>query len=123
MDEETLKSYSAVIIPGGFVADRLRYTEDVTQLPPATLFIKRAFAVTGTIKGVICHGMWLLAPVPELVRHRRVTAHANMLGDIRNMGAVYVDQDVVVDGDLVTARSADHCNFFVRKIIDILAGG
>jgi protease I len=123
MDDEMLNSYSAVIIPGGFVADRLRYTEDVTKLPPATLFLKCVFENKQIIKGVICHGLWLLAPVPELVRNRKVTAHANMLGDIRNMGAVYVDQDVVVDGDLVTARSADHCHLFARKIIDILTGG
>ena len=46
--------------------------------------------------------MWLVAPAPELVRGRRVVAHNNLLGDVKNMGAVFVDEDVVVDGDLVT---------------------
>ena len=121
MDDETLKSYSAIIVPAGMVADRLRYTEDIDKLPPAVEFLKRAFAEKGIIKGIICHGMWLLAPAPELVRGRKVVVHNNLLGDAKNMGAVYVDQDVVVDGDLVTARTGGHCHLFARQIIDMLA--
>lgn len=121
MDDETLKSYSAIIVPAGMVADRLRYTEDINKLPPAVEFLKRAFAEKGIIKGIICHGMWLVARAPELVRDRRVVVHNNLLGDARNMGAVYVNEDVVVDGDLVTARTGGHCHHFARKIIDILA--
>src|SRR6185436_1539869 len=44
MDDETLRSYSAIIVPAGMVADRLRYTDDVNKISPATEFIKRAFA-------------------------------------------------------------------------------
>jgi protease I len=121
MDDETLKSYAAIIVPAGMVADRLRYTEDINKLPPATEFLKRAFAEKGIIKGIICHGMWLVAPAPELVRGRQVVVHNNLLGDARNMGAIYVDQDVVVDGDLVTARTGGHCHQFARTIIDLLA--
>lgn len=55
---------------------------------------------------------------PELVRGRRVVVNNNLIGDVRNMGAIYVDKEVVVDGDLVTARSSDRCNIFVRTIID-----
>ncbi len=73
------------------------------------------------LKGIICHGMWLVAPTPELVRGRPVVAHINLLGDVRNMGAIYTDQDVVVDGDLVTARSGSHCHLFAHKIIELLA--
>ena len=121
MDSETLRSFSAVIVPSGIVSDRLRYTEDISKLPPATEFRKRAFADNNIIKGIICHGMWLVAPVPELVRGRRVVAHNNLLGDVKNMGAIYTDQDVVVDGDLVTARTGGHCHLFARKIIDMLS--
>jgi protease I len=121
MDAETLRSYSAIIVPSGMVADRLRYTEDVNVLPPAVQFLRRAFAEKGIIKGIICHGMWLVAPAPELVRGRQVVVHNNLLGDARNMGAVYVDQDVVVDDDLVTARTGGHCHLLARTIIDQLA--
>lgn len=121
MDDETLKSYSVIIVPGGLVSDRLRYTEDINKLPPAVEFIKRAFAEESIIKGIICHGMWLMTFVPELVRDRKVVAPNNFLGDLRNMEAIYTNQDVVVDGDLVTARTSDYCNIFARTIIDMIA--
>jgi protease I len=64
--------------------------------------------------------MWLVSPVPELVRGRPVVAHPNLYSDVINMGAIYTDQDVVVDGDLVTARTGGHCHLFARKIIELL---
>lgn len=120
MDDEELRGYDAVIVPSGMVADRLRYTEDIEKLPPATEFLQRAFAEPSVLKGIICHGMWLVAPAPELVRGRRVVAHNNLLGDVKNMGAEYVDEDVVVDGDLVTGRTGGHCHLFAKKIIEML---
>lgn len=121
LDDAALKEYAAVIVPAGMVADRLRYTEDINRLPPAVEFLKRAFAERSIVKGIICHGLWLAASAPELVRGRRLVVHNNLLGDARNMGARYVDEDVVVDNDLVTARSGGHCHLFARRIIDILS--
>jgi protease I len=123
LDDSQLSEFSAVIVPSGMVSDRLRYTEDITQLPPATAFLQRAFADPSVLKGIICHGMWLVAPTPEVVKGRRVVVHNNLHGDAINMGAIYVDEDVVVDGDLVTARTGAHCHLFAQKIIEILAGG
>jgi protease I len=120
MSDEELRSYAAIIVPSAIVSDRLRYTEDLSKLAPAVQFIKRAFAEKQIIKGIICHGMWLVSSVPELVRGRPVVAHPNLYGDVNNMGAVYTDQDVVVDGDLVTARTGGHCHQFARQIIDML---
>jgi protease I len=120
IDDVELREYQAVIVPSGMVSDRLRYTEDVDRLPPATQFLQRAFAEPTILKGIICHGMWLVAPTPELVRGRRVTAHNNLLGDVKNMGAVYVNEDVVVDGDLVTGRTGGHCHLFAHKVIELL---
>ena len=121
MDDDTLRSFAAIIVPSGIVSDRLRYTEDIHRLPPATQFLQRAFAQKNVLKGIICHGMWLAAPMPELVRGRRVVVHNNLLGDARNMGAIYTNEDVVVDDDLVTARTGDHCHLFARQIIEMLA--
>ena len=121
MSDEELRSYDAIIVPSGMVSDRLRYTQDVNELAPATVFVKRAFAEKSILKGIICHGMWLIASAPELVRGRPVVVHNNLVGDARNMGAIYTDQDVVVDGDLVTGRTGGHCHLFARKIIDLLA--
>ena len=118
VDDARLRGWSALIVPSGMVADRLRYTEYVDELPPATELLRRAFARSGLVKGVICHGLWLAAPIPYVVHDRKVVCHNNLLGDVRNMGANYVDQDVVVDGDLVTARTGDHCHLFARAVID-----
>jgi protease I len=128
MDDAQLRSYDAVIVPSGMVSDRLRFTEDVHRTPPATQWLARAFAEPGILKGIICHGMWLVAPMPELVRGRKVTVHNNLIGDARNMGAEYVDADVVVDGgDLVTGRTGQHAHLFARALIEMLidrrAGG
>jgi protease I len=121
IDDATLATYDALVVPSGMVADRLRYTEFPDELPPATTFLARAFADPGIVKGLICHAMWLAAPMPELVRGRRAVAHNNLLGDLRNMGVEYVDADVVVDGDLVTARTGEHCHLFAAALIRALA--
>ena len=123
LSDEQLHGYSAIIVPSAMVADRLRYTEDVNAVPPATCFLARAFADRHIIKGIICHGLWLCAPMPELVRGRRLTVHNNLLGDAKAYGACYVDEDCVVDGDLVTARTGAHCHLFARKILELRAAG
>jgi protease I len=125
MSDETLRSYAAIIVPSAIVSDRLRYTEDINKLSPAVEFLKRAFAERDIIKGIICHGMWLVSPAPELVRGRRVTGHINLYGDIKNMGAIYTNEDVSADwsdsaGYLVTGRTGGHCHMFARKIIDLI---
>lgn len=120
LDDEALRGFDALIVPSGMVADRLRYTEDPRLVPPATALLRRAFAEPGILKGIICHGLWLAAPAPELVRGRSLTVHNNLLGDARNMGAIYVDADVVVDGDLVTGRTGQHAHLFARRIVELL---
>jgi protease I len=121
MSDEELRLYDAIIVPSAIVSDRLRYTEDIAEPAPAVAFMRRAFAEPDILKGIICHGMWIMSPIPELIRGRRVVCHNNLLGDVRNMGAIYTDEDVVVDGDLVTGRTGGHCHLFARKIIDILS--
>jgi putative intracellular protease/amidase/mannose/cellobiose epimerase-like protein (N-acyl-D-glucosamine 2-epimerase family) len=116
-----LDELDALIVPSGMVSDRLRYSEDVGELAPAVRLLRTAFANRSLLKGIICHGIWLAAPIPEVVRGRRVTCHNNLVADVANMGAVYTDQDVVVDGDLVTGRSVSQCHAFARMIIDLLA--
>jgi len=121
MDDETLRSYSAIIVPSAIVSDRLRFSEDLEVLAPATDLMRRAFAEPGIVKGIICHGLWIMSRVPELVQGRRLICHPNLYGDALNMGAEYVDSDVVVDGDLVTARSGAQAGAFAHEIIEQLA--
>jgi protease I len=120
IDDRELDTYAAVIVPSGIVSDRLRWTEDVSKLPSATEFLKRAFARPQVIKGIICHGLWLTAPATELVKGRRLTCHNNLHGDAIAYGAVYVDEDVVEDGDLITGRTGAHAHLFARRIIERL---
>jgi len=121
MSDEALRSFDAIIVPAGIVSDRLRYTTDVRELPPAAQFLKRAFAEPGILKGIICHGLWLVAPIREVIAGRRITTHNNLVSDAHAYGAQYVDEDVVVDGDLVTARTGGHAHLFAAAMIDRLA--
>ena len=122
MSDDELRIYAAIIVPSAIVSDRLRYTEDVTKLPPATEFLARAFAEKDIVKGIICHGMWLVAPMPELVRGpARRGPQQPPSATCVNMGAIYTDQDVVIDGDLITGRTGGHCHLFARAIIDAIA--
>lgn len=121
VDDERLRGFDALIVPSGMVSDRLRYAERAGDLAPAVRLLHRAFEEPSVLKGIICHGMWLVSPIPEVVAGRAVTCHNNLVSDVRNMGAAYTDQDVVVAGDLVTGRSADHCHLFAKTIIDLLA--
>ncbi|MBI9069135.1 MAG: hypothetical protein JEZ09_17700 [Salinivirgaceae bacterium] len=63
LSDEDIESFSAFIVPAGMVSDRLRYTEDVNKIPPASLFLKKIFANKKIIKGIICHGLWLVSPI------------------------------------------------------------
>ena len=122
MSEAELASFAAIIVPAGMVSDRLRYTPDVNVLPDAVKFLQRAFAKQKILKGIICHGLsgWS-RPCPSSSAARRLATHNNLHGDAINMGALYVNEDVVVDGDLVTGRTGRHCHLFARKIIELLS--
>ncbi|MFJ8312063.1 MULTISPECIES: DJ-1/PfpI family protein [unclassified Streptomyces] len=120
LDYSGLAGYSALIVPSGQVADRLRYSEDVDKPAPALDLMRRAFRLPNLIKAFSCHALWLVSAAPELVRGRDVTCHNNLVGDVRNMGAVYTNQDVVVDHDLVTSRTVAECHLLARTVIDLL---
>jgi protease I len=121
MSDEELATFDAIIVPSGMVSDRLRYTEDLSKLPPASEFLKRAFLNPKILKGIICHGLWLCAPIVEVLRGRKLVCHNNLHGDAIAYGATFLDHDVVVDGDLVSARTGKHCHLFARAIIEILS--
>ena len=120
LSDEDLDQYAAVIVPAGMVSDRLRYTEDVTKLPPACTFLEKVFARKDIIKGVICHGLWLLSPIAHVVKGRRMTVHNNLLGDAKNYGVEYVNEDVVIDGDLISARTGGDCYLLASNILKAL---
>lgn len=120
LDYGELSRLSALVIPAGMVSDRLRYTDDLGVPAPAVDLLRRAFRMPNLVKAFSCHGLLLLSSAPDLVRGRPVTCHNNLVGDVRNMGAHYIEQDLVVDGDLVTSRTVEDCHLLARGVIDLL---
>lgn len=115
-----LARLSALIVPSGMVSDRLRYSEDVERPAPAVELIRRAFRLPNLVKAFSCHGLLLMSAAADLLHDRPVTCHNNLVGDVRNMGARYTNQDLVMDGDLVTSRTVDHCQLLARAVIAML---
>lgn len=90
------KDYDLVVLPGGHEApDRVRQD-------PAVLKFVKEMADSGKVVSAICHGPWIMISA-KIVKGRKVTAYAGIKDDLINAGADYVDADVVVDGNLVSA--------------------
>lgn len=70
------------------------------------------------VKGALCHALWILTPVPELLKNRRVICHTVVLADVVNAGAIYVPDvsHVVIDRDLVTGRSAADIDVYCNAL-------
>ncbi len=116
--------YAVVLVAANYVACRLREIPPMGSLgntdrlrsPAAVRFMASAMMNPFVVKGALCHALWLLTPVPELLKGRKVICHTVVLADIYNAGAIYTPEEshVVIDNDLVTARSAgdlvSYCN-------------
>lgn len=122
-----VNEYAAIIMAANYTSVRLRYFQapqgqpispEHTRTAPAVQFFAKAMANPKIIKGLLCHGLWLLTPMPELLKGRRVICHEVVLADIVNAGAIYVPSptNIVVDGDLVTGRSGGDVNAFINAI-------
>ena len=106
--------YDALVLPGGVInADALRL------LPAAVDFIKTFFSTNKPV-GVICHAPWALIECGN-VRGRRLTSWPSLKTDLRNAGAHWVDEEVVVDGRLVTSRKPDDIPAFNRELMRLLS--
>ncbi|MFT3785857.1 MAG: DJ-1/PfpI family protein [Tepidisphaeraceae bacterium] len=130
-DAVKLEDYAAVLIAANYVSVRLRYfdppagqtvTPSMARTAPAVQFFARAMADPRIVKGALCHGLWLLTPVPELLRGRTVICHEVVLADVVNAGAVYQwdASKVVVDRDLVTGHDWHVVDEYCRRIIDLI---
>jgi protease I len=108
--------YDALLLPGGVAnPDTLRMDEK------AVAFVKR-FAETGKPIAAICHGPWTLIEA-DAVRGRRMTSWRSLQTDLRNAGANWVDEEVVVDQGIVTSRRPDDIPAFNRKMIEEFSEG
>ncbi|MFL6736337.1 MAG: DJ-1/PfpI/YhbO family deglycase/protease [Sphingomonas sp.] len=113
IDEAKADDFDALILPGGVRnPDQLRIHGDVIALI-------RTFAEQGKPVGAICHGPWLLVEA-DLVRDRTVTSWPSIRTDLRNAGALVVDEAAVTDGNIVTSRNPDDVEAFTNAIIDLI---
>ncbi|WP_114906041.1 type 1 glutamine amidotransferase domain-containing protein [Ornithinimicrobium murale] len=108
--------FDALMLPGGVVnGDKLRMNED------AVAFTK-AFFEAGKPVGVICHGGWILTDA-DVVRGRTLTSYPSLKTDLRNAGAEWVDEEVVVDQGLVSSRTPDDLPAFNAKLVEEIGEG
>lgn len=109
--------YDALVLPGGTAnADALRMEEDAVALT-------RAMVAAGKPVAVICHGAWILTEA-DAVKGRRMTSYPSLKTDLRNAGATWVDEEVVVDtaGPLVSSRTPEDLPAFNRELVEVFAG-
>src|SRR3954451_7873868 len=108
-------SYDGLVLPGGVAnPDALRMDED------AVAFV-REFMQSERPVAAICHAPWTLAEA-GVVHGRRMTSWPSLRTDLRNAGAEWVDEEVVVDGNLVTSRKPDDLPAFNEALLELFAG-
>lgn len=112
-DQVNPAEFAAVIIPGGYAPDKMR-------INPGMLKIVRDMHESGKVVASICHAGWVLASA-GILKGRKATACVMIKDDLVNAGAEYLDQEVVVDGNLVTSRVPDDLPAFCREILKQLA--
>jgi protease I len=114
VSDASVDDYDALLLPGGTVnPDQLRINEDAMR------FVK-AFVDSGKPIAAICHGPWSLLEVGA-ARGHRMTSWPSLRTDLRNAGAEWVDEEVVVDGQFTTSRSPMDLSAFCPAIIEQFA--
>jgi len=110
------ENFDALVLPGGVInPDHLR------REPAAVDFVK-SFFEAGKPIAAICHGPQMLIEA-DVVRGRKVTSFSSIKTDLKNAGAEWVDQEVVVDQGIVTSRSPDDLPAFNAKMIEEISEG
>jgi protease I len=116
LEQARADDFDALLLPGGVMnPDKLRMNKQAVQ------FV-RSFFDAGKPVAAICHGPWTLIEA-GVVKGRTMTSYASIQTDLKNAGANWVDQEVVIDNGLVTSRKPDDIPAFNRKMIEEFAEG
>ncbi|WP_085625178.1 MULTISPECIES: type 1 glutamine amidotransferase domain-containing protein [unclassified Pseudomonas] len=110
-----LDLYDAIVLPGG-----VQNSDNIRLIPGAQKLVKSHNAANRPL-AVICHGAWLLVSA-GLANGKRMTSYKTLQDDIRNAGGTWVDEQVVVDGNLISSRKPDDIPAFNEQLIKALAG-
>jgi protease I len=113
-DQVRADYFDAIIIPGGYAPDRMRLHEPMIDL------VRKAHD-SGRLVAAICHGPQLLISA-EIVRGRKVTSWPSIAIDLENAGALWFDEAVIKDGNLITSRQPADIPEFNAAIIEALEG-
>ena len=109
-NELKVENYDLVILPGGFESpDRLRI------IPEVLSFVKVMFD-SGKLVAAICHGPWICIS-SGIIKDKRATAFISIKDDMENAGAIFVDEDVVIDNNLITSPHYRNNGDFMRAVI------
>ncbi len=108
------QEFAGVIIPGGWAPDFMR------RYPLMVEFVKKIYEQKGVVAS-ICHGGWMLVSA-GICKGHKATCFFAIKDDIIAAGAEYIDAEVVVDRNLITARKPDDLPAFMREIINKLKG-
>ena len=111
-DGVSAADFHGMVIPGGYAPDKMRRYPKMVQLV-------KDFYEGGKIVGAICHAGWMLASA-GILKGKTVTSVIAIKDDLVNAGAHWVDQEVVVDGNLITSRMPDDLPVYMRTIIKAL---
>ncbi len=106
------EDYDAVIVPGGYSPDQMRRSKAMVDFVKAVDKRKKPIAA-------ICHGPWMMASACDL-KGRTVTGFDSIKDDMVNAGAAFVDEEVVVDGHLITSRTPKDLPAFSKAILQAL---
>jgi protease I len=110
--EVTAEDFDGVVIPGGYAPDMMRRY-------PAMVNLVKEMNQKNKLVAAICHAGWMLASA-DILGNRKVTSFFAIKDDLVHAGANWVDQGVVVDGNLITSRTPDDLPVFMKAIIEYL---
>lgn len=113
IDDMESSEFDGIVVPGGFMPDKLRRDPKVLQLV-------RDFSEAAKLVAAICHGGWI--PISAGVYQQvRVTGSLGIKDDLIHAGAIWEDQSVVIDRHFVSSRKPDDLPDFCRGILQVLA--
>ncbi|MVA75105.1 DJ-1/PfpI/YhbO family deglycase/protease [Auraticoccus sp. F435] len=114
--EAAVDDYDALVLPGGVA------NPDALRMDAAAVALARQFVESGKPVAAICHAPWTLVEA-DVLRGRRLTSWPSLQTDVRNAGGEWVDEPVVISGNLITSRNPGDIPAFNDALLEALHHG